>query len=77
MEIEYDKKADAMYIEFKSGKTAKTEEIDNDTFIDYFADGTVKGIEILAASKRAFDIDNPFVVYLKNLDAKVLKKEVP
>ena len=74
MEIEYDKKADAMYIEFKSGKTAKIEEIDNDTFIDYFADGTVKGIEILAASHRASDMDNPFVVYLKNLDAQVLKK---
>lgn len=74
MEIEYDKEADALYIEFKSGKVAKTDEVDKDTFIDYFSDGTVKGIEILAASKKAFDINDPFVVYLKNLDAKVLKK---
>lgn len=74
MEIEYDKEADALYIEFKPGKVSKTEKVDKETFIDYFEDGTVKGIEILAASKRAFDLDNPLVVYLKNLNAKVLKK---
>ena len=73
MEIEYDKEADSLYIEFKSGKVAKTEEVNEETFIDYFSDGSVKGIEILAASHRAFDIDNPFVVYLRNLEAKVMK----
>ena len=75
MEIEYDKEADALYIEFKSGKVGKTEEVDKNTFIDYFPDGTVKGIEILAASHRAFDINNPLVVYLKNLDAKIIEKK--
>lgn len=74
MEIDYDKKADALYIQFKSGKVARTEEVDKDTFIDYFSNGTVKGIEILAASHKVFDVDNPFVVFLKNLDAKVVKK---
>lgn len=75
MEITYDKQADALYIEFKAGKVSKTEEVDKDTFIDSFSDGSVKGIEVLAASKRAFDVDNPLVVvYLKNLDAKVLKQ---
>ena len=73
MEINYDKEADALYIGFKSGKVAKTEEVDGDTFIDYFSDGSVKGIEILAASHKAFDVE-PFVVYLKNLDAKVISK---
>ena len=75
MEIEYDKQADALYIEFKPGKVARTQEVDKDTFIDYFNDGTVKGIEILAASRRAFSIDDPFVVYLKNLDVKVIKNQ--
>lgn len=74
MELDYDKEADALYIEFKPGKVARTEEVDRDTFIDYFADGTVKGIEILSASKKAFDETNPFIVYLKNLDLKVIKK---
>ena len=74
MEINYDKDADALYIELKPGKVARTEEIDKDTFIDYFANGTVKGIEILSASNKAFDVDNPFVVYLKNPDAKIVKK---
>ena len=74
MEIEYDKEADALYIELKPGKVAKTEEVDSDTFIDYLTDGSVKGIEVLTASHRVFDIDNPLVVYLKNLDAKIIKK---
>ena len=73
MEIVYEKESDAVYIEFKPGKVARTEEVDKDTFIDYFENGTVKGIEILAASKKTFDLDNPFVVYLKNLDAKIIK----
>ena len=73
MEINYDKEADALYIEFKPGKVARTEEVDRDTHIDYFADNSVKGIEILAASHRAFnDGGDPLVIYLKNLDAKVL-----
>ena len=72
MQIEYDKEADALYIEFKPGKVEKTEEVDKDTFIDYFSDGTVKGIEVLSASKKAFDLGNPFVVYLKNLDAQII-----
>ena len=74
MEIDYDKEADALYIELKPGKVAKTEEVGKDTFVDYFSDGTVKGIEILAASHKAFDLENPFVVYLKNLDLKIIKK---
>lgn len=74
MEIEYDKNADALYIEFKPGKVSKTEKVDKDTYIDYSANGDVKGIEILAAANKAFDIKKPFVVYLKNLNAEVLKK---
>lgn len=73
MEMNYDKEADALYIEFKPGKVSRTEEVDKDTFVDYFSDNTVKGIEILAASHKAFDVE-PFVVYLRNLDAKVIKK---
>ncbi len=74
MQIEYDKEADTLYIEFKPGKVVKTEEVDKDTFIDYFSDGTVKGIEVLSASKKTFDLDNPYVIYLKNLDAQIITK---
>ena len=73
MEIEYDKESDSLYIKFKPGRAAETREVNSDTYVDYFADGTVKGIEILSASFKAFDLDNPFVVYLKNLEAKTLK----
>ena len=51
-------------------------EADADTFIDYLADGTVKGIEVLTAAHKIFDSNNPFIVYLKNLDAKVIKEKL-
>ena len=34
MEITYDKKADAMYIEFRKGKFAKNKKMDDVTIID-------------------------------------------
>ncbi len=52
MEITYDKKADAMYIEFRKGKSVKNKKIDDFTIIDLDKDGNMLGIEFLDASKR-------------------------
>ena len=52
MEINYDKEADAMYIEFKKGEFAKNKKIDDFTIIDLDKDNNLLGIEILEASKR-------------------------
>jgi len=52
MNINYDKKADALYIEFSKGKFATNKKIDDFTILDFDAKGNVLGIEILEASKR-------------------------
>ncbi len=52
MKIEYDKDADAMYIEFSEGEFAKNKKIDNDTIIDLDSNNNILGIEIINVSKR-------------------------
>ena len=52
MKIEYDKDADAVYIEFSKGEFAKNKKIDNDTIIDLDKNDNVLGIEIINVSKR-------------------------
>ena len=52
MEISYDKKADAVYIQLSKGRFHKNKKIDNFTIIDLDEKGEVLGIEFLNASKR-------------------------
>ncbi len=52
MKIEYDKKADAIYIHFQQGEYEVSEEIVDGIIVDYTKDGKVIGIEILEVSKR-------------------------
>ena len=52
MEINYDKDADAMYIEFRKGDFAKNKKIDDFTLIDLDKQGNILGIELLDVSKR-------------------------
>ena len=52
MEVTYDKEADAMYIEFRSGEFASNKKVDDLTIIDLDEEGNMLGIEILDASKR-------------------------
>mgnify|MGYP001615063300 FL=1 len=66
MEISYDKKADAMYIEFQKGKFAKNKKVDDFTIIDLDEKGNLLGIEILAVSKR-IPIESLSEVNVKNL----------
>ena len=56
MKIEYDTKADAMYIRLMAGTVADSDEIRAGMVLDYDEKGNILGIEILDVSKRA---DNP------------------
>ena len=66
MEISYDKKADAMYIEFKKGEFAKNKKIDDFTIIDLDQKGNMLDIELLEISKR-IPIKSLSEVSVKNL----------
>lgn len=52
MEINYDKEADALYIELRKGDFAKNKKIDDFTIIDLDKQGNILGIELLDVSKR-------------------------
>tara|TARA_Y100000310_G_scaffold341216_1_gene439656 strand:- start:354 stop:566 length:213 start_codon:yes stop_codon:yes gene_type:complete len=52
MEISYDKKADAIYVEFRKGEFAKNKKIDDLTILDLDSEGNILGLELLDASKR-------------------------
>ena len=56
MKIEYDTKADAMYIRLMAGTVVDSDEIRAGMVLDYDEKGNILGIEILDVSKRA---DNP------------------
>ncbi len=66
MEINYDKEADAVYIEFRKGDFAKNKKIDDFTIIDLDGKGNILGIELLNASKR-IPIKSLSEVHVKNL----------
>ena len=66
MEIDYDKEADAMYIEFRKGKFAKNKKIDDFTIIDLDSKDNILGIELLDVSKR-IPIESLSQVNVKNL----------
>jgi uncharacterized protein YuzE len=56
MKIEYDPKADAMYIRLLTGTVAESDEVRPGVVFDFDAAGRVLGIEMLDVSKRT---DNP------------------
>lgn len=51
MKIEYDKEADALYVELNKNKIYKTREESDNFLVDVDKNGNVVGIEILNASK--------------------------
>lgn len=65
MEINYDKEADAMYIELRKGEFAKNKKIDDFTILDLDKQGNVLGIELLEVSKRI--PQESLSVHVKNL----------
>jgi uncharacterized protein YuzE len=52
MKIEYDPKADAMYIRLAAGEVADSDEVRSGVILDFDAEGNVLGIEMLDVSKR-------------------------
>ncbi len=52
MEISFDKKADALYIEFRKGEFDSNKKIDEDIVFDLDKKGNLLGIEFLSVSKR-------------------------
>ncbi len=52
MKIDYDKEADAIYIELNHGEFSKNKKLDDFTIIDIDKDGNIIGIELLDVSKR-------------------------
>ncbi len=66
MQITYDKEADAMYIEFRSGEFAKNKKIDDFTIIDLDENDNILGIELLEVSTR-IPIESLSEVNVKNI----------
>ena len=56
MKIEYDHKADAMYIRLIAGTVVESEEVRPGVVFDFDINGRVLGIEMLDVSQRT---DNP------------------
>lgn len=52
MKIRYDSEADAMYINLREDKIDHTQEIDDNTIIDFNKKGEVIGVEILFVKER-------------------------
>ncbi len=57
MRIEYDQVADAIYFRFKGEDVSESIEISAGVVIDYDSKGEICGIEVLAFSKRNFDLN--------------------
>jgi len=52
MKIDYDKEADALYIQFLNEPVSNTEEIESGVIVDYTQDSRVIGIEVLNISQK-------------------------
>lgn len=57
MKVKYDKKEDAVWIEFAKGTYEKTRKVSDVILVDEDVKGKVLGIEILDASKNIQDFD--------------------
>lgn len=52
MEISLDLEADALYVRFRQGEFAENKKVDDETILDYDAEGRLLGIEVLNVSRR-------------------------
>jgi uncharacterized protein YuzE len=57
MQLTYDELTDTLYVYFSQEPVARSEEIDERFVVDYDARGTVRGIEVLDASKGSQGVD--------------------
>ncbi|HEY3078909.1 MAG TPA: DUF2283 domain-containing protein [Chloroflexota bacterium] len=49
-EVRHDPEADALYVRFAAAPVARTAPLDDDRIVDYAADGSVVGVELLSVS---------------------------
>lgn len=52
MKMQYDREANAAYIQFSQGPSVKTRKLDDLTLADFSKNGKLIGLEILDATKR-------------------------
>ncbi len=75
LEIEYDKKANAIYIHLSKGGVAYTKQLDNLRYIDFSSDNKPVGIELLCVSNGVITDDlpraNEIIKLLQNKNIKV------
>lgn len=60
MRLEYDKQADAIYIYLSDAPYAYGKDLDNERRIDYAADGSPRGVELLCVSEGVNVSDFPY-----------------
>lgn len=67
MKLEYDSKADAIYIHLKDATVASTREVEDNLIVDLDAKGKMVGIELLFVSDyfSPEDIDNFTITTLR------------
>ncbi len=58
MKMKYDKKEDAVWIEFAKGTYSKTRKVSDVILVDEDSKGKILGMEILDASKNIQDFDS-------------------
>ncbi len=56
MKIRYFQETDTLYIEFRRAQVAETRDLDEDTLLDFDAQGKICGITIEHAGQRVEDI---------------------
>ena len=57
MKIKYDKKIDAVYIEFAKGDYSRSRKVSESVLVDEDKKGKILGVEILEASKNVQSFD--------------------
>jgi uncharacterized protein YuzE len=66
MKIEYDKKADAVYIYLQEKEAAKTIELSETVKVDLDKEGKLIGVEVLNATQR-YSLSDIFNISTENL----------
>ncbi len=71
MRIDYDPVADAVYFHFRTAAVADSVEIREGVVVDYDADGSICGIEILSYSRRNMDLNHLITLREEEIVAEV------
>jgi uncharacterized protein YuzE len=70
MRIEYDREADALYIQMQEKYVAKTKEVEEGVLIDFDGENKLIGIEMLDVTRR-FDLSDIVNLHVENLPVEV------